>query len=65
MKKGIYLFMFIAVLGGCKQQLNFVKVANNIYMNQIQAFGDAMLLKGLQAYREKSNILERLRYSGS
>ena len=49
MKKGIYLFMFIAVLGGCKQQLNFVKVANNIYMNQIQAFGDAMLLKVLQA----------------
>ena len=65
MKKGIYLFMFIAVLGGCKQQLNFVKVANNIYMNQIQAFGDAMLLKGLQAYREKSNILERLRYSAA
>ena len=65
MKKGIYLFMFIAVLGGCKQQLNFVKVANNIYMNQIQAFGDTMLLKGLQAYREKSNILERLRYSAA
>jgi hypothetical protein len=63
MKKGIYLIMFIAVLGGCKQQLNFVKVTNNIYMNQIQAFGDTMLLKGLQAYREKSNILERLRYS--
>lgn len=62
MKKGIYLIMFIAVLGGCKQQLNFVKVANNIYMNQMQAFGDTMLLKGLQVYREKSNMLERLRY---
>lgn len=34
MKKGIYLFMFIAVLGGCKQQLNFVKVANNQYFGK-------------------------------
>ena len=34
-------------------------------MNQIQAFGDTMLLIGLQAYREKSNILERLRYSAA
>lgn len=55
--------MFMAILGGCKQQLNLVKVANNIYMNQIQAFGDTMLLEGLQVYREKSNMLERLRYS--
>lgn len=53
----------MAILSGCKQQLNLVKVANNIYMNQIQAFGDTMLLEGIQVYRAKSNMLERLRYS--
>lgn len=63
MKKGIYLILFISLLGGCKLQFNLVKVYNSIYKNQIQAFGDTMLLKGLRNYREKANILEKLRYS--
>lgn len=63
MKKLIFLILFISILSGCKQQLNLVKVSHDIFKNQIQAFGDTMLLKGLQVYREKSIILERLSYS--
>lgn len=63
MKKIVYLILFISILGGCKQQLNLIKVSQNIYKNQIQAYGDTMLLKGLQFYRKKSIILEKLNYS--
>lgn len=63
MKKGIYLILFISILSGCKQQLNLMRLSNDVYENQIQAFGDTLLLKGLQVYRKKANILERLSYS--
>lgn len=63
MRKGVFLILLISILVGCKLQLDFVKVSNNIYKTQIQAFGDTMLLKGLQVYREKFDALERLSYS--
>lgn len=63
MRKGVILILLISIFGGCKQQLDFVKVSNKIYKNQIQAFGDTMLLRGLQVYREKVDVLEKLRYS--
>lgn len=63
MKKRIYLVLFLSILGACKQQLNLVNVSNNIYKTQIKAFGDTMFLKGLQFYREKAVMLERVRYS--